>query len=201
MFCSKCGRKTDTTGRYCQWCGVDLSSSPVRPLIRRIRPFIRTEEHAGIGRRSLAFFIDLVFILLVDLFITGLFGLSEGLRMLYQLLRGWPMVDRSGQEVTNALIPLPIVLSVCILFVLVPWFYYAFLERSKDQATLGKIAVRIAVTDANGNRITFARASLRHFAKLLTVATIFIGFLIVPFTRRHQALHDMVSGCVMFRQS
>ena len=200
MFCSKCGRKTDTTGRFCQWCGIDLLVTPVRPQVRRMKAFVKTEEYAGIGRRSLAFLIDFLFILVIDLFVTGIFGLAEGIRMLVQLIRGQPMIDRYGQEVTNSAIPFPVVLSIGVLLILVPWLYYAILERSRDQGTFGEMAVRIAVTDSGGNRITFARASLRHFAKILTLATIFIGFLIIPFTRRHQALHDIVSGCMFFRQ-
>lgn len=200
MFCSKCGRKTDATGKYCQWCGADMTVSPVRPSVRRHLPYIRTDEFAGIGRRTLAFFIDLVFILIIELLVTGIFGLSEGLRMLYQLVRGYPVVDRFGEEVTGTLVPLPVILSVTILIVVVPWLYYALLERSKDQATLGKMAVRIAVTDMNGSRVSFARASLRHFAKIFTLLTIFIGFFIIPFTSRRQALHDIIAGCLFFRQ-
>jgi uncharacterized RDD family membrane protein YckC len=200
MFCSKCGRKTDSTGRYCQWCGVDLESQPPRPRIRRMKPFIRTEEYSGLARRFLAFIIDFIFLVVIDLFLAGIFGLSEGARMLYALLRGNPMLDRSGQEVTGALIPFQIVLTVGVLLVLAPWLYYALLESSRDQATLGKIALRIAVTDMHGNRCSFARSTLRHFAKLLSLFTVFVGVLIIPFTKRKQALHDIIAGCLCFIQ-
>lgn len=158
------------------------------------------DEYAGIGRRFVAFLIDLLFILVIDLFLTGLLGLSEGIRMLNQrLVHHMPMTDSAGQ-VVNALVPVPVILSVGILLVLVPWLYYALLESSRNQATLGKIALRIAVTDSNGRRILFARATLRHFSKIVVLLTFFVGFLIAAFTRRKQAVHDIIAGCLMFVQ-
>lgn len=199
MYCAICGRETASGGSFCQWCGSGLSvtqsSSHVQPDDE-----VRMDEYAGIGRRFVAFLIDLLFILVIDLFLTGLLGLSEGIRMLNQrLVHHMPMTDSAGQ-VVNALVPVPVILSVGILLVLVPWLYYALLESSRNQATLGKIALRIAVTDSNGRRILFARATLRHFSKIVVLLTFFVGFLIAAFTRRKQAVHDIIAGCLMFVQ-
>lgn len=199
MYCAMCGRETDSGGSFCQWCGTGLAVTPRHPLIRK-EEGILTDEYAGIGRRFVAFIIDLLFILVVDLFLTGLFGLSEGFRMLNQrLIHHMPMTDRSGQ-VVNALVPVPVILSIGILVVLVPWLYYAALESSKNQATLGKIALRIAVTDTRGRRVSFARATLRHFSKILIILTFFVGFIIAAFTRQKQGIHDIIAGCLMFLQ-
>lgn len=82
------------------------------------------------------------------------------------------------------------------------WLYCALLECSPLQATLGKLAIRARVTDAGGLRISFARASARYFAKLVSAATLGIGFLISDVTARRQALHDLLSGtCVVQKQS
>jgi uncharacterized RDD family membrane protein YckC len=83
------------------------------------------------------------------------------------------------------------------LAVLVSWFYYAGCESSPWQATLGKRLLRIAVTDQNGERISFLRASARHFAHILSALPLLLGYLIMPFTRRKQAFHDKVSGCLV----
>ncbi len=198
MYCSKCGRETDAEGKFCQWCGADLTAIPPRPVIRRRRGIL-TENYAGIGRRFVAFIVDLLFILFIDLVLTGLFGLSEGFRMINQRLHHLPYTDQSGQ-VVNALLPIPVILSVGILVILVPWLYYAILECSKNQATLGKIALRIAVTDLHGDRITFSRATMRFYAKILVLITFFVGFIIVAFSRQKQGLHDIVAGCLMFIQ-
>jgi len=198
MLCPKCGKQTDDTGKFCQWCGADLSAIPRKPLLRR-RTGPVADEYAGLTRRFVAFLIDLLFIIVIDLFITGLFGLSEGARMIYQYARHMPMTDKFGQT-PNALIPVPIILTIGILVILVPWLYFAALESSKNQATLGKIALRLAVTDMQGNRITFARATLRHFFKFLSAVLVFAGFIMIPLTSRKQGLHDIIAGCLMFLQ-
>ncbi len=198
MLCPKCGKQTDDTGKFCQWCGADLSAIPRKPLLRR-RTGVVTDEYVGLTRRFVAFLIDLAFIIVIDLFLTGLFGLSEGARMIYQYARHMPMTDKFGEPV-NALVPVPVVLTVGVLLVLVPWLYNAALESSKNQATLGKIALRVAVADMQGNRTTFARSTLRHFFKLLSAILLFAGFIMIPFTSHKQGLHDIIAGCVMFLQ-
>ena len=87
------------------------------------------------------------------------------------------------------------ILNVCIFAVW--WLYYALLEASSMQGTLGKMAVRMKVTDVHGNSISFGRASGRFFGKLLSVMTLYIGFLMAGWTSRKQASHDMVSGCLV----
>jgi uncharacterized RDD family membrane protein YckC len=77
------------------------------------------------------------------------------------------------------------------------WLYEALLTSSRWQATVGRRLVRIVVTDLNGNRLTFARASARYFAKLLSWGTYGIGFLMQPFTKRKQGLHDRIAGCIV----
>jgi uncharacterized RDD family membrane protein YckC len=78
------------------------------------------------------------------------------------------------------------------IFVL-PWLYEALMLSSEKQATLGKMALGMAVTDLNGSRITFARATGRHFAKWISALILGIGFLMAAFTERKQALHDMIA--------
>src|SRR4051812_41127046 len=80
---------------------------------------------------------------------------------------------------------------------LAAWLYYAGCERSPWQATLGKRLLGVAVTDLNGERLSFLRTSARYFAKLLSALLLLVGYLIRPFTRRKQALHDMISGSVV----
>lgn len=75
--------------------------------------------------------------------------------------------------------------------------YCALLESSRWQATLGKRALGIKVTNRRGERIGFTRASIRFVAKLLSLLTMFLGFLLVVVTRRRQALHDLISGTLV----
>jgi uncharacterized RDD family membrane protein YckC len=77
------------------------------------------------------------------------------------------------------------------------WLYFALMESSCLQATLGKLGLSMRVTDLRGNRISFARASGRWFAKILSVLFLNIGFLMVAFTPRKRGLHDYVAGTLV----
>ena len=59
------------------------------------------------------------------------------------------------------------------------------------------MALGIMVTDLNGNPISFAKATGRHFGKIISVLTLFVGFIMVGITERKQGLHDMMAGCLV----
>jgi uncharacterized RDD family membrane protein YckC len=90
-----------------------------------------------------------------------------------------------------------------VIFVVVSlWLYFALLESSPRQGTLAKMLLRERVTDLDGNRITFERASVRHFAMYMSLVTpLLIGFLMAFWTKRRQALHDYVSSTLVTKQS
>jgi uncharacterized RDD family membrane protein YckC len=79
------------------------------------------------------------------------------------------------------------------------WLYFALMESSSKQATLGKMAIGIRVTDLNGNRIGFGKATGRYFAKILSALILGIGFLMAAFTEKKQALHDMLAGTLVVK--
>ena len=80
------------------------------------------------------------------------------------------------------------------------WLYYALLESSSWQATLGKKALGLEVTDLEGRRISFGRASGRFFGKIISAIILYIGFLMAGFTEKKQALHDMMAGTLVIRK-
>jgi uncharacterized RDD family membrane protein YckC len=86
-----------------------------------------------------------------------------------------------------------------LLGMLVGLFYWAGLESSRWQATLGKRAVGIRVTDLDGRRISFPRALGRTLAKLLSTLIFMIGYLMAGWTERKQALHDLIAGTLVVR--
>jgi uncharacterized RDD family membrane protein YckC len=80
------------------------------------------------------------------------------------------------------------------------WLYFALMESMKG-ATLGKMALGIIVTDLQGNRISFGRATGRYFAKIISSLTILVGYIMAGFTQRKQALHDIIAGCLVINKS
>ena len=79
------------------------------------------------------------------------------------------------------------------------WLYFSLMESSKYQATLGKMAIGIKVTDMNGNRISFARATGRYFGKILSGMIIMIGYIMAGITEKKQALHDILAETLVIK--
>ena len=71
------------------------------------------------------------------------------------------------------------------------------MESSSKQATLGKLALGIVVTDLNGNRISFGRATGRYFGKIVSGMIFAIGYIMAGITERKQALHDIMASCLV----
>ena len=92
-----------------------------------------------------------------------------------------------------------LVVLVWIWSVALIWLYFAVMESSKWQGTIGKKLVQIRVTDLSGEQITLNRATGRHFAKLLSGLTLGLGFVMAGITDRKQALHDMIAQCLVLR--
>lgn len=77
------------------------------------------------------------------------------------------------------------------------WVYFAVMESSPKQATLGKMAVGVRVTDMQGRRVGFGKATGRYFAKILSTLILLIGFLMVAWTPQKQGLHDQMAGTLV----
>lgn len=86
-----------------------------------------------------------------------------------------------------------------IITQVIAWIYEAWMTSSDRQATVGKISVGLKVTDLYGQRISFARATGRHFAKILSAMILMIGFIMVAFTERKQGLHDLLAGTLVVK--
>ena len=85
------------------------------------------------------------------------------------------------------------------VFILVAFFYWPVLESTERKATVGKQLLGIQVTDANGAQLSFVRALLRNLAKILSSLPFGLGFLLAAFTPKRQALHDMITKCLVVR--
>lgn len=77
--------------------------------------------------------------------------------------------------------------------------YFVYFESSEKQATFGKQAMGIIVTDLNGGRISPLNALGRYFAKILSALIILIGFIMAGFTEKKQGLHDMLAGTLVVK--
>ena len=203
MFCPKCGKETDASGKFCQWCGSDIDAVAPRAVMKT-EPDEEDEEetslagnYAGLGRRFLAFIVDWIFLFIFIAVAATFFNLVQGLKYLYYLtVQRAPIYALTEAGTTDAAM-IPIIASVGVLFIIIPWLYFAGFECSRGQATPGKTLLRMVVTDWEGNKISFARATLRHFVKIISALILFIGFIMIGLTKKRQGLHDIVSGCLV----
>jgi uncharacterized RDD family membrane protein YckC len=153
-------------------------------------------EYAGFGRRLLAFCIDCPVWVGTGLAVVALPARSLILREaaihastdpahLYYVMSPGDRIEVDLLWAINAIVA--------------PWLYYALQEASRYRATLGKRLLGVQVSDLGLNRISFARASGRFFAKL--IPTFGVGYCLVWFTTRKQALHDILAKCLVVRSS
>lgn len=81
--------------------------------------------------------------------------------------------------------------------IVIVWLYYSLQESGPLQATFGKRMLDIKVTDEFGRRISFGRATGRHFSKIISAVILFIGYIMAGFTDKKQALHDIIAGTLV----
>ena len=201
MFCPKCGKETDASGKFCQWCGADIESIPAKPVAAPEEdegPEIGV--YAGLGRRFIAFIVDMILVLLTGGIVIAFFSLTNGLKYAYYMtVSGVSYHDLTEAGSLDAALA-PVVAAFGMLVIVVPWLYFAGFESSRSEATPGKVLMSLRVTDLDGNKPAFARTTLRFFGKFISTLIIFIGFLMIGFTRRHQGLHDKIPGTVVLLQ-
>jgi len=89
--------------------------------------------------------------------------------------------------------------SLLIIIPLAKLIYHIVMESSAKQATYGKQILKIKVCDMQGERIDFGRAAGRNLAKILSVMTFFVGYLLSFFNAKQQCLHDMVAGTLVIK--
>jgi len=149
-------------------------------------------QYGTVQQRILAFILDGM-ILLVALGVIEALGIPvfDDFRTVDVI------VDGATETQTKIQYSIPgIVVTLALI-----WGYYVGFEVSKYEATPGKIAMALRVTDMEGRRVGIVRSSIRHFAKFLTLATLSIGFFIAIFTRKRQALHDLIAHCVVISKT
>lgn len=101
--------------------------------------------------------------------------------------------------ITDKLIGLGLALSLFALIPVVNLIYHIVMESSPKQATYGKQLLKLKVCDMQGARLSPTLAAKRNLAKLLSVLTLFVGYLFTFFNKQQQCLHDMVAGTLVIK--
>lgn len=111
------------------------------------------------------------------------------------------MMGLSEEQTLAMMMPIMAMAAVAgLISFIIQMLYFALMESSKYQATLGKMALGIIVTDLEGGRISFGRALGRNLAKIISSLILMIGYIMVAFTSRKQGLHDLMAGTLVIKK-
>jgi uncharacterized RDD family membrane protein YckC len=227
VFCTHCGVTLPEGAEFCPRCGTAVrraappapmspapvpaeaaaTASPASPAFAPVaeagsmaagpalgtqpRPTVVTpwtQPYAGFWRRFVALVIDSLILYIVTFPVHLFFHIN---------VMGWMRPDDLSPEDMAALFASAF--RVLCFNAAINWLYFALFESSPRQATLGKMALNIRVTTLDGGRISFARATGRYFAKFISSITFLIGFVMAAFTKRRQALHDIIAQTLVLK--
>ena len=149
-------------------------------------------EYAGFWLRFFASVIDAIIVGIVSMIIFIPVGIVLG-------VAGVASAGSSSENLIEMLEG-PLMMLNWVVSISLQWLYEALLTSSSKQATLGKLALGMIVTDLEGNRISFGRATGRHFGKYVSSLILLIGYLMQPFTEKRQALHDIMAGTLVVKK-
>jgi uncharacterized RDD family membrane protein YckC len=153
---------------------------------------IQPIAYAGFWRRFAAHLIDSILISVVEfvIFIPALALVGIGVFK--------TAMEADPESIAGLiLVAIGAYLFTILLSIIIGWLYYALMESSARGATLGKMVVGVRVTDPSGGRISFGRATVRYFSKIISAMILMIGYIMAAFTDRKQALHDIIAGTLV----
>ncbi|GAB3389946.1 RDD family protein [Lysobacter fragariae] len=143
--------------------------------------------YAGFWKRYAALCID-----------GFLVGIAFYIVMIVAMIAGFGVVGLSGAGADGMGLGFAaLMIGAYLMYPLISGLYYISMESSSLQATLGKLAVGIKVTDSDGHRLARGQALGRWASHLLCYFTLYIGYIMAGFTDRKRGLHDMVAGTLV----
>lgn len=137
-------------------------------------------KYAGFWVRFVASIIDGVVLFFIDSLVSLLF---------FQKLVFFMSPDNFGDDYLIS----PDFLLFNFFSLAIGLIYYAGMQSSSKQATIGKMAFDIKVVRTDGSRISFLRGVGRYFSKWVSAVILMIGYIMAAFDSRKQALHDKIA--------
>lgn len=87
------------------------------------------------------------------------------------------------------------------LAIFLPFVYYALMESSSYQASIGKLMMGLKVVDMDGFALDLKQAMIRSIVKVVTLPFSMLIYLVPLFTRYRQGLHDLAAGTMIVENS
>lgn len=150
-------------------------------------------KYGGFWIRAVSWLIDGIIVSICFAIVHKLFDLSLGVH--FQLLKN------GVAEQMESFYTAPEVMFLTILSIGISWLYMAGFISSKWQATPGMKILSLKVVNYGGERVSFARATVRYIASWVSGALFMLGYVMVAFTPRKQALHDYIAETLVLREA
>ena len=177
-------------------------AAPPPGMVNYYTPPMQTQIiYAGFWLRFVAYFIDGLVLIIPNLAIQAIVQLIIPPPPVLAMRNMGPNVNPNAvfSQVFSQLFSASNI-ALWVSQIVAAWLYYALMECSSKQATLGKMALGLKVTDLKGERISFGRASGREFAKLVSGMLLLAGYIMAAFTERKQALHDTMASTLVVKK-
>ena len=146
-------------------------------------------EYAGFGIRLLAWLIDFLVLLFLSFIIALISGFFIAFLLIYVSIVS---ADSSIVRFLSDFIGGFIGFSVNLL-------YFTLFWSSKFQGTPGKILLGLKIVDANGNKISYSTALIRYISTIISSLLLGIGYLLIIFDGKKQALHDKLASTYVIK--
>jgi len=165
--------------------------SPFAPPPLQPRAQAAHFDYAGFWQRFGAWVIDLIILMIPSMIVMYASGGMEAYKHLLERMQSGADMAVALRDYAQA------TEGASLVSLAITYLYYMFFEASKWQATPGKLALRLRVTDAQGRRISLGRSAVRNIVRLS--AAIFglipvVCYLAIVWTQRKQGLHDLWAG-------
>jgi uncharacterized RDD family membrane protein YckC len=223
MFCGKCGANVEQGRPFCSACGQPMQGYAVGQAVANAPasgsvPAGAAPVYGAPGSPSLPASAAQSNIGYAGFWLRLVAAIIDGIVISIPLMPVFFLVfidifrhaqDFQGRQDPAGLMTIlgPKIGLIFFISAIASWLYWGLFESSAWQATLGKKALGIIVTDLEGRRISFGRASGRFWAGRGVGAIPYLGgtyFLIdcicVGFTAKKQAIHDMIASCLVLRK-
>jgi len=185
VYCNRCGLGSSDDAQFCQRCGAAFA---VRVLPPAATSSAIVVHYAGFWIRAVAAIIDFCI----------MFAATLPLKTLFSSVI--TIIGLDASMPTHQIFTMRRAIRIAIGIAMV-FSYRTLMESSTYQATVGKLLLRLKVTDLSGSRIGFGRAAGRYLAKYLSFFSLGIGYLMVGFDEQKQGLHDRLAGTlVLYRE-
>jgi uncharacterized RDD family membrane protein YckC len=161
-----------------------MTNAPQPPVWDARPPGSVTVGYGGFWIRVVAYIIDAILLNIG----FGVLGLVTGLSLVPTHFTAYDSPDvYASMGVANA------------ISLVITWLYFALMESSARGATVGKMAAGLRVVTDQGARLSFANATGRFFAKIISAIILCIGFIMVAFTERKRGLHDIIASTLVVK--